>query len=168
MEVAGGHGSVVRHDIPMSFWLVMRTSDGNERPFAVRESRTVIGRESRCDVRIAVPSVADRHCEIVLDGSHLTLKDLDSDGGTFVNGQRVRDARLGHADQLRIGPVTFEVRVSDQAGAVPPRGAPELRSPGMEMEVGPELTQPACRAQQNTPIEARADRTTDPRDSGGI
>lgn len=93
----------------MRIWLVMRTADGGERPFPVNE-RAVIGRDTRCQVRIAMPVVCDQHCELQLIDGVLHLKDLKSANGTFHNGRRVSDAVLADADLLTVGPVTFEVR----------------------------------------------------------
>jgi len=97
----------------MGIWLVMKTADGKERPFPIRKPRTIIGRETRCDVRIAVSSVANRHCEITLQDETLTLSDLDSAGAILHNGERVTSARLSHEDTVTIGPVTFVVRIVD-------------------------------------------------------
>ena len=95
----------------MSIWLVMKTADGKERPFPIQKTRTVIGRETRCDVRIPISSVANQHCEIRLEDEVLHLTDLNSVGGTLHNGNPVNNAKLTHADTLTIGPVTFEVRI---------------------------------------------------------
>jgi pSer/pThr/pTyr-binding forkhead associated (FHA) protein len=95
----------------MSIWLVMQASDGRERSFEVAKSRMVIGRETTCDVRVPIPSVSQKHCQIVLDGSEIKLVDLHSDQGTFHNGNRVQEAVLSADDTLTIGPVTFIVRM---------------------------------------------------------
>jgi pSer/pThr/pTyr-binding forkhead associated (FHA) protein len=112
----------------MGIWLVMKTMDGSERPFKVRPERTIIGRETRCDVRIPIPSVSDRHCELHFDGMELRLSDLDSDLGTFHNGKRVREAILAHSDTLTVGPVTFVVRMEPAAISVCATGAPPVQS----------------------------------------
>ena len=96
----------------MGVWLVMQTADGIDRPFQIEKPRTVIGRETRCDVRIPVSAVSKKHCEIRLHDGELSLTDLDSDSGTFHNGDRVNKAKLSNDDTLTIGPVTFVVRVS--------------------------------------------------------
>ena len=95
----------------MGIWLVMKTADGNERPFLIEKSKTVIGRETKCDLRIAMPSVSGQHCVISLEDEKLRLTDLNSSQGTFHNGDRVDAAELAHEDTLTVGPVTFEVRV---------------------------------------------------------
>ncbi len=99
----------------MSIWLVMRTADGGERPFPLEKPRTVIGRDTRCDVRIALPAVDDRHCELIHDGQNLKLNDLGSTTGTFHNGTRVKQAVVAPRDTLTVGPVTFEVREQREA-----------------------------------------------------
>lgn len=98
----------------MELELVIRNRDGVERSFPIRAERTVIGREMRCDVRVPLPSVADRHCEIVVTGDAARLVDLGSEGGTFRNGDRIEQAtELRADDRFTVGSVTFEVRGSN-------------------------------------------------------
>ncbi|MBT8485436.1 MAG: FHA domain-containing protein [Phycisphaerae bacterium] len=108
----------------MSYWLVMKTADAGERPFPISKERTVIGRGPRSDLRIAMPTVAQRHCELILRKDELQLTDLGSDEGTLRNGHRVEHAKLGHSDQLTVGPITFEVRVTRES----PGALPELKT----------------------------------------
>ena len=109
----------------MSIWLVMQSTDGVERQFAVRKNQTVIGRETTCDVRIPVPAVSQKHCRLTLDGTALRLTDLDSTNGTFHNGNRVKEAELSAEDKLTIGPVTFIIRVNDDS-VLPDRDHTEI------------------------------------------
>jgi pSer/pThr/pTyr-binding forkhead associated (FHA) protein len=99
----------------MSIWLVMQAANGCERRFAVQKPTIVIGRETTCDVRVPVPSVSQKHCQITLEQGQLKLIDLCSDRGTFHNGNRVQEALLVHEDTVTIGPVTFVVRVQQDA-----------------------------------------------------
>lgn len=108
----------------MHFSLVMKLNDGTERKFPLGEKKTLIGRETRCQVRIALPTVADRHCEIVLDNGELVLSDLGSELGTFVNGTPVRKAVIGPADEVTVGPVTFHLRHEQPADAAATQKAP--------------------------------------------
>jgi pSer/pThr/pTyr-binding forkhead associated (FHA) protein len=89
----------------------MATADGGERVFPLTRKRTVVGRDSRCDLRVAVPNVALRHCEIVTDGNTLRISDLGSEAGTLHNGERIQSAVLAPEDRITIGPVTFVVRI---------------------------------------------------------
>ncbi|MCL4818300.1 MAG: protein kinase [Vicinamibacteria bacterium] len=59
---------------------------------------------------IAVPQVSARHAEIrYLGGEWFEVVDLGSSNGTWVNGQRVQSARVRATDQVRIGPVPFNL-----------------------------------------------------------
>ena len=93
----------------MGVKLIMTTTDGHQRCFAVNPGRTVIGREPRCDLHVPLPTVSSRHCEILLADGRVEVKDLDSCSGTFRNGDRITQAVLGHADHVTVGTVTFEV-----------------------------------------------------------
>ena len=94
----------------MKMCLAMETADGVERCFSINQDRLVLGRDPRCDLRIALPSVSMRHCEIVTEGNVLCVSDLGSATGTFHNGVRILKAELTPHDRVTIGPVTFVVR----------------------------------------------------------
>lgn len=111
----------------MSIWLVMKTADGKERPFPLKKTRTVIGRETKCDVRIAVSSVSSRHCEIELVDEALQLTDLNSAHGTFHNGDRIQKAILADSDTVTIGPVTFVVKIDSVSGTEITRLEPDSK-----------------------------------------
>jgi pSer/pThr/pTyr-binding forkhead associated (FHA) protein len=94
----------------MKMCLAMQTVDGGERCFPISQSRLVLGRDSRCDLRIAVPSVSEHHCEIIQEDEALFISDLGSTTGTFHNGIRILKAELAPHDQVTVGPVTFVIR----------------------------------------------------------
>lgn len=112
----------------MGIWLVMQTASGAERPFPIRKSTTIIGREPNSDVRIAIPCVAMRQCELTLRDNELRLVDLSTDRGTLHNGSPVSDeAVLSDTDELTIGPVTFRVRdLPEGAGGLRPWPEPKI------------------------------------------
>jgi pSer/pThr/pTyr-binding forkhead associated (FHA) protein len=64
----------------------------------------VLGSSKDCDVQLVEPGIADRHAEIrLVDGNSLLLRDLGSDTGTLLNGERVTETVLGSGDEIRIG-----------------------------------------------------------------
>jgi serine phosphatase RsbU (regulator of sigma subunit) len=63
-----------------------------------------IGREPSCDVLLADLTVSRRHARVVWEGADLVVEDLDSSGGTFVNGERVSRAVVRPGDVIRLGP----------------------------------------------------------------
>jgi pSer/pThr/pTyr-binding forkhead associated (FHA) protein len=63
----------------------------------------VIGRGAEADLILDEPETALRHAAIEIDGDTIVLRNLDSTGGTFVNGVEVRDAILFAGDQIAFG-----------------------------------------------------------------
>jgi pSer/pThr/pTyr-binding forkhead associated (FHA) protein len=82
---------------------------GTRRP--LQAPATVIGRAAGCDLKLVVPDVEPLHCLIVQGPSGLHLRDLNSSGGTFVNGRCVGSAALQHGDVIEIGPFRFQLHL---------------------------------------------------------
>ena len=67
-------------------------------------SSILIGSSADCDVQLDEPGVSARHAEINLTENHaLQLKDLGSQSGTLLNGEKVLETLLGSGDEIRIG-----------------------------------------------------------------
>jgi pSer/pThr/pTyr-binding forkhead associated (FHA) protein len=62
-----------------------------------------IGRDMGTDTRLKDPQVAMLHCQVVATSGRVVLTDLNSSGGTFVEGQRVREHDLKPGDVFRVG-----------------------------------------------------------------
>jgi len=72
---------------------------------------STIGRDEDCEVALDGETVSRRHCEIARCGATYILRD-SSRNGTFVNGERVRQAQLRDGDQIRIGANVLLVHLS--------------------------------------------------------
>jgi hypothetical protein len=71
---------------------------------------TSLGRHDDCGIRIKSSQVSRRHCEVFEAGGKLTVRDLGSSNGTFVNGKRVTGQQtLKAGDELTVGAVTLRV-----------------------------------------------------------
>ena len=77
-----------------------------------------VGRAETAAVRLDSPIVSQRHARLVLDEEGLSVQDLDSSNGTFVNGVRVERARLRPDDRVVIGP--FQLVVAAGLAEAPP------------------------------------------------
>jgi pSer/pThr/pTyr-binding forkhead associated (FHA) protein len=66
-----------------------------------------IGRGSACDLRLPDHAISRQHARIRYAQGGWFLQDMDSTGGTFVNGQRVGATRLNPGDSIQIGSATF-------------------------------------------------------------
>ena len=84
--------------------LVVRSGGGRAgEAFAVGDERTLVGRSPDCDVFLDDVTVSRRHAELQRDGETLTIRDLGSLNGTFVNRRRIESAVLEDDDELQIG-----------------------------------------------------------------
>ncbi|HTU71378.1 MAG TPA: DUF3662 and FHA domain-containing protein [Candidatus Baltobacteraceae bacterium] len=57
------------------------------------DKAATIGRSEDCDIFLVDPSVSRNHATLTIQGDFGEVKDLRSTNGTFVNGERVTDAR---------------------------------------------------------------------------
>src|SRR5262245_60936208 len=73
-----------------------------------------IGRDEDNQVALADPSVSPRHCVFASAGNRVTIRSLDRDNPTFVNGLPVEERPLENGDELQIGGSLFVVRLSDR------------------------------------------------------
>jgi pSer/pThr/pTyr-binding forkhead associated (FHA) protein len=74
------------------------------------ESRSTIGREG-CDITVSDPDVSRRHAELAVAEGQLSIEDLGSTNGTFVNGERIdQPRRLNDGDEVRIGATVWILR----------------------------------------------------------
>jgi predicted component of type VI protein secretion system len=87
-------------------------AQGTERPL---EPGTTIGREG-CDITITDPDVSRRHAAIQIMAGELSIEDLGSTNGTFVNGEQIMERRtLRGGDEVRIGSTVWRLRAPAEA-----------------------------------------------------
>lgn len=87
------------------------------------ETVTVIGRQQGCQIRIVSSLVSRKHCELLERGGRLTLKDLGSSNGTYVNGLKVEEPTvLEPGSSLMIGSIVFRVEQFDAHKPATPGG----------------------------------------------
>jgi hypothetical protein len=76
---------------------------GGEFPLA-DAGELVIGRSSELDLVLIEDMVSRKHARITLEpGQIITISDLGSTNGTFVNGEKIKRARLKEGDRILIG-----------------------------------------------------------------
>jgi pSer/pThr/pTyr-binding forkhead associated (FHA) protein len=95
-------------------WWTLEPRAAHGRPRAVRESATSVGRDPSAALVLDDESVSRMHARLDLRDGQLTVTDLKSRNGTFVNDQAVLQARLASGDALRFGDVAF--RATRRAG----------------------------------------------------
>lgn len=75
---------------------------GGEFPLKA-EKQVVIGRSSELDMVLVEDMVSRKHARIILTSGVVMIEDLGSTNGTFVNGEKVKQASLKEGDRILIG-----------------------------------------------------------------
>lgn len=85
--------------------------DASGHRWNLPEGVCVVGRDDGLDLSLAGEStVSRRHAEIVRSGGALSVRDLGSTNGTFVNGIRIEaETPLTLGDTVQFGSVRFRV-----------------------------------------------------------
>ena len=102
--------------------LVILTQGLNGRAHELNVDRTTIGRVEDNLFQIAEPSVSSHHCEVLLRGSDVVIKDLNSTNGTFINGEQITESVLKPGQTLRLGQI--ELKLENGKAASAPASAP--------------------------------------------
>ena len=81
--------------------------------FTIRQPEFVIGGDADCNMVCRSRLVSQQHCKISLADTEVTLEDLNSEHGTFINGVRVQEiTTLKTGDMLKIGRLEFFVSLT--------------------------------------------------------
>jgi pSer/pThr/pTyr-binding forkhead associated (FHA) protein len=75
------------------------------RQFDIDRNEISIGRIPDNVIALDDPSASSRHCLVIRDGRKYTLRDLGSTNGTYLNGNRIREARLKPQDVFMAGAI---------------------------------------------------------------
>ena len=94
--------------------LLIVKEDGSSQEILLRKPRVVVGRESDCELRIPLPSVSRQHCEFVVEDGKVTVRDMGSSNGTYVNKERVEEAELSAGDLVAVGPAVFALIIEGE------------------------------------------------------
>jgi pSer/pThr/pTyr-binding forkhead associated (FHA) protein len=89
---------------------IAAVTEFGEKRFVLSSGRHVLGRDAEvCNIVLPGLYVSREHAEILVEGDHVMLRDLASANGTFVNGIRVREARLFSGDMIVLDDIKLVV-----------------------------------------------------------
>ena len=89
------------------------------RSHELKVDKTTIGRVDDNTFPIAEASVSSHHCEVIVKGSDVVIKDLNSTNGTFINGEKISEAVLKPGQILRLGQIELRLEAEGSASAAP-------------------------------------------------
>jgi predicted component of type VI protein secretion system len=88
-----------------------------QHEIAVTKEEFLLGRGADCDLRLNSKAISRHHCLIRFSGGEVTLVELGSANGTFVNGQRVRSQMaLNPGDEISLGEFRFALELPGHSG----------------------------------------------------
>ena len=96
----------MRVTLPSKAYLVIIGGMDGDRGsvFPVDQPKVTLGRASECTIVLQDQSISRVHAEIVQRKNEGTLiRDLDSTNGTYLAGQRIKEAVLNHGDKVLLG-----------------------------------------------------------------
>ena len=74
--------------------LIVLQKNGSAKQINMTRTPFVVGRADSCDLVLDNPLVSRSHAVFEAVGNAMTLRDLHSHNGTYVNGQRVEGSRV--------------------------------------------------------------------------
>lgn len=83
---------------------------GTRFVFEGKNQEVVVGRDPACEFQIDSEVISRKHIKIEKRFDTLTLKDLNSKNGTYVNRQRVGEKKLQDGDIIHLGTLTLAFR----------------------------------------------------------
>ena len=102
----------------MNASLVFVMPDGSQKELPLKKSRLVVGRQEGVQIRLNTSSISRQHCEFMVDDAGLSVKDLGSSNGTFVNKRRITQTVLSAGDIIGIGNQVLVVRIDGAPGKI--------------------------------------------------
>ena len=85
---------------------------GGEFPIAP-DKQILIGRSSDLDMVLVEDMVSRKHARIAMQTDQIWIEDLGSTNGTFVNGEKIKRARLKEGDRVLIGTSILKLIAGD-------------------------------------------------------
>ncbi len=83
----------------------------------LKAEKTTVGRVEDNTFQIIEPSVSSHHCEILLRGDEVLVRDLNSTNGTYISGEKVSESTLKPGQILRLGQI--EMRLETDVPVAP-------------------------------------------------
>ncbi|HEY1718558.1 MAG TPA: FHA domain-containing protein [Verrucomicrobiae bacterium] len=97
--------------------LVIQNQGMTGRVCELHTDRTTVGRVEDNTFQITDPSVSSHHCEVLLRGNEIFIRDLNSTNGTFINDARITESVLKPGQTLKLGQIELKLEAEGAAAA---------------------------------------------------
>jgi pSer/pThr/pTyr-binding forkhead associated (FHA) protein len=126
--------------------LILVMPDGKQSEVPLKRPVQVIGRQTDCQIRIATGEISRHHCEISVRDGKVSVRDLGSSNGTFVNRRRVTHTDLQAGDLIAVGEMVFVVKMDGRPSFVDSEDVLEDGQVKASAEAAPAAQAPVARA----------------------
>jgi pSer/pThr/pTyr-binding forkhead associated (FHA) protein len=96
--------------------LVILSEGMTGRSHELKVDKTTIGRVEDNTFQIAEPSVSSHHCEVLLRGNEVIVRDLNSTNGSFISGEKITEKALKPGQTLRLGQIEMRLETDAPPG----------------------------------------------------
>jgi serine/threonine-protein kinase len=102
----------------MQAYLRITAGPDSGRTFNLTQGLTLtIGRGEKSDTKLTDASVSRLHCTVKWEDARFLLSDLDSVGGTLVDGKKIKEHALKHDQEFQIGATRLKLHTTGIADA---------------------------------------------------
>ncbi|MFQ5731415.1 MAG: FHA domain-containing protein [Planctomycetaceae bacterium] len=110
---ANGRECYQARDVELTFLNSRNGTDGR-RSWRLDQPITLLGKSSRCRLRVDHPSVSRVHCSLMVTPDGLWITDLLGKGGTWINGEKIAFRLLKQGDEIAVGEFRLSVNYVDE------------------------------------------------------
>ncbi|MEX1189671.1 MAG: FHA domain-containing protein, partial [Bacteroidia bacterium] len=90
--------------------MILLSKDGRTQTFPLIKEITTLGRHESNDIVLPELTVTGKHALINYKDNEISIEDLGSTNGTFVNGERIRSRPLKPGDKITLGKVELTLK----------------------------------------------------------
>ena len=96
--------------------MMVYIGDENVAKFSLRHGEYIIGRDQGCQICIDTEGISRHHARLNFQGYELTVEDLGSANGVFIEGVRIQlPTRVRPDQQVEVGNARFLVRLKTES-----------------------------------------------------
>src|SRR5438552_15866160 len=92
--------------------LIVNPDSADAYNFQLRQGFTSVGRDPSNDLSLDDPSVSGCHCELIITGGSVVIRDLNSTNGIFIDGRRSAGSLLANGQTINVGSVQMTISLS--------------------------------------------------------
>jgi pSer/pThr/pTyr-binding forkhead associated (FHA) protein len=88
-----------------------------------KTGRNLLGRSSACDIQLPLKQISKEHCEFEYSEDRLSIKDLNSRNGIYINGAKIAHSALFPGDKISVNDLLFDIVILRGSNETAKKGA---------------------------------------------